>query len=171
MARDLTVTHHWSGYWTNSVEDKDARGMCDAFIRLGFSKDATKWLVQQGLKKPEKLCRQTDESIDEYIRTCRKPGGGEQGFVCPMDGVVLLKMTVWGAKHMDHVNRTLEPDNITKDWCQDWCNQIDLGKNWDNEVLTDEYPKGNQAKKPGKFFEDLETLLGRMCGVSGIPLL
>ena len=90
--------------------------MCDAFMRLGFSQEASKWLVQQGLKKPENLRRQTDESINEYIWTCRKPGGGEQGFVCSMDAVALLKMTVWGAKHMDRVSWILEPADITEDW-------------------------------------------------------
>jgi hypothetical protein len=168
----MTIIRHWSGYRGNEPELKDAREMCDAFLRLGFSPEATKWLAQQGLKKPEKLRRQTDATIDSYIYTCRKPGGGKQGHVCPMDAVALLKLTVWGAKHMDRISRSLEPEDITEDWCESWCNQIDLEKNWDNEVATDDYPKcDNASKKPGKFFEDLETLLGRMRGVTGIPLL
>jgi hypothetical protein len=171
MARDLTVTRHWSGYRTNSYDDKVARGMHDAFMALGFSEEAAKWLYSQGLKKPERLARQTDETIDEYIRTCRKPGGGAQGHVCPMDAVALLKMAVWGAKHYIRVTRKLDPKEIDEDWCLKWQNQIDLEKNWDSTVLPDEYPKAELAKKPGKFFEDLENLLGRMRCVTGVPLL
>jgi len=164
MARNHSASGHRSEYWTNSLDDTYASGMYDSFMQLGFSSDVTKWLVQQGLKRPEKLCCQTNEAIDCYIWTCCKPGGGEKGFVCSMDVVALLKQTVWGVKHMDRVD-------ILEHWCHDWSNQIDPKKNWDNEVKTKEYPKVNQAKEPGKFFEDLETLLSCIRGVTGVPLL
>ena len=49
--------------------------------------------------------------------------------------------------------------------------QVDLEKNRDNKVSADEYPKAESAKTTAKMFEALETLFGRMRGVSGIPLL
>jgi len=45
MARDMSVARHWSGYRGNGEGEKDAREMCDAFMRLGFSPEATKWLA------------------------------------------------------------------------------------------------------------------------------
>jgi hypothetical protein len=41
--------------------------MADCLLRLGFLADASKWLVEQGLKHPDKLLTQTDQTIDNYI--------------------------------------------------------------------------------------------------------
>jgi hypothetical protein len=145
--------------------------MADCFLCLGFLADASKWLVKQGLRRPDKLLIQTDETIDNYVAVCHKPGGVEQGHVCPMDAVALLKQAAWGARNMQRVDRGLDTLKISEQWCQGWAHQIDLEKNWDNNVSSGDYPKADLAKQPAKLFEALETLLGRMRGVTRIPLL
>ena len=148
MARSHSATTHWSGYRSNSQADINARNMAD-----------------------DKLAKQTDESIDRYVQTCRKPGGGEEGFTCPMDSVELLKLAAFGGKHMDRIYRVFDAEMITKEWCTSWQDQVDLKKKWDNKVSADEYPKAESAKTPAKLFKALETLFGCMHGVTGIPLL
>ena len=88
-----------------------------------------------------------------------------------MDAVALLKQAAWGARHMQRVDRGLDTLKISAQWCQGWAHQIDLEKNWDNDVTSNDYPKADLVKQPVKLFEALETLPGRMRGVTGIPLL
>ena len=171
MTRESDATTHWSVYRTNSAADNDARGMAEAFRRLGFDDDVCIWFVKQGLKRPDKLAKQTDDSIDRYVQTCRKPGGGQNGHTCPMDAVELLKLAAFGGRHMDRIDRYFSPTAITEEWCTSWQDQVDLEKNWEDKVSPDEYPKAESAKSPAKMFEALETLFGRMRGVTGIPLL
>ena len=171
MACNMSGPRHWSGFCSNTQRDAVARKMADCLLCLGFLVDASKWLVEQGLKRPDKLLTQTDKTIDDYVAVCRKPGGGEKGHVCSMEAVALLKQVAWGARHMQPVDRKLDTLKISEKWCQGWAHQIDLEKNWDNDVSSNDYPKAGLAKQPAKLFEALETLLGRMRGVTGIPLL
>ena len=167
MAR---ADRHWSGFHANNSDDAYRREMADALVRLGFSQDAAKWLVAQGIKRPDKLAKMSDDLIDKYVSTCRKPGGGEPGFTCPMDAVELLKLAAFGGRHMTRVDREFEAATITEDWCSDWQEQLTLEMNWDNNVPAEEYPKSDMAKNPARLFEALETLLGRIRGVDDIPL-
>ena len=134
MARSHDAASHWSGYRTNSSADMNARNMADAYLRLRFDDDVCKWFVEQGMKRPDKLLKRTDDSIDRYVQTCRKPGGGKAGFTCPMDSVELLKLAAFGGRHMDCINRVFEAVMVTEDWCTLWQDQVDLEKYWDNKV-------------------------------------
>ena len=64
MTRETDPTTHWSGYRTSSAADIDARNMANAFRQLGFDDEVCIWFVKQGLKRPDKLAKQTDDSID-----------------------------------------------------------------------------------------------------------
>jgi len=115
MARSHDAASHWSGYRTNSSADMNARNMADAYLRLRFDDDVCKWFIEQGMKRPDKLSKRTDDSIDRYVQTCRKPGGGKAGFTCPMDSVELLKLAAFGGRHVDRIDRIFDAEMITKE--------------------------------------------------------
>ena len=92
-------------------------------IRLGFSKEATKYLVEkQDLKTLEALSTLSDDDVSKVCKICRKPGGSIQrnrttiphpGHHVAMTHEMNLGLAAFYLKHMKMTSRSVDVDDVT----------------------------------------------------------
>jgi hypothetical protein len=112
-----------------------------------------------------------DDTIKEICRAIKKPGGAAIGYQISELSVTHFKLFAFWARHMW---RTCRPIN---DWTDVTWDEVSFLKN--QKTLEDSYQDQKLPETPAmtldlqsaaKAFLDMTVLLGKMQGISGIPL-
>ena len=161
--------NHWSGYESPQPEHIKARAIGRVLKHLGFTEEAAKFLLKDGLDTVKNLARLDDDIVKQFVASCRKPGGGDDGNKVSTIAQMNLQLFVWIIKHHERISRKPDLSDFNLDWCLSFKAQIDLEKNWDNEICELDYPKPELTNAP-KLLDSIADLLGRVRGSSGILL-
>ena len=143
------------------------------FVRtLLFSRGAATALYDdQAVQSLDTLREINDDMIREMARAIRKPGDGIQGYSISELSVSRLKLLAFWARHMWRTCRSID------DWADITWEVVSIPKN--QKTLEDSLQDRKIPETPAmtldmqsaaKAFLDMVVLLGKMRGISGIPL-
>ena len=75
--------NHWSGYYSPSPGDIEARAIGRVLKHLGFTEEAAKYLLKDGLDTVKNIARLDDDIVKQFVASCRNPGGVTTETRCP----------------------------------------------------------------------------------------
>jgi hypothetical protein len=147
----------------------EARAIGKVFLGLGVTEEATTYLLDDGLSTMKNLTCLYDAKVVQFVTSCCKPGGGEEGHKVSLIAVLNLQLFVWIIKHHERISRKPDLDNFNLNWCLSYQPQIDLEKDWENDIDEIDYSKADLTDSP-TLLESIRVLLGRIRRSSGILL-
>jgi len=156
-----------------TIEEVLRRTMTAMFVRvLMFTNgEATSLYDDQMITTFVVLQKLDDDTIKETCRAVKKPGGAALGHQISELSVTRFKLLAFWARHMW---RTCRPIN---DWTDVTWDEVSILKN--QKTLEDSLQDQKIPETPAmtldlqsatKAFFDMTVLLGKMRGISGIPL-
>ena len=79
--------------------------MCDLFVRIKFTQEAAKALVEEGLNSIEELQNVRKADAEMYTKNLRKPGGLADGHTVSTATGLNFTNLIWVVNHFVRVSR------------------------------------------------------------------